>query len=211
MKPEQFEKFYNNSMKKFRIFQIGFNKCGTRSLNHLMKRNDIKSIHYGGGKIAETMFRHYRNNEPLIDIRYRDITFFSDMESIVEPNKPLYVGTQLFKQLYYQYPNSIFILNIRDKQNWIQSRINHGSKPGEVQYLDIIMKKLNLSEKEVIELWNKDWDDHLKNVKDFFKNKPDKLIVYNIETESINILVEKLSPHIKLDATKYKHLGRTNG
>ena len=210
MNKNQLQTYYENSKNKFRIFQIGFNKCGTRSLNHLFKKNGIKTIHYGGGKIAETMFKHYKKNEPLIDIRYRNITFFSDMESIVNPETPLYVSQHLFKNLYYQYPNSIFILNIRNKDNWIKSRLNHGSKSNEVKYLKIIMSKMNMSRKEVIKLWSEEWDTHIKNVKEFFNDKPNKLIIYNIETEPIDVLITKLKPYININKELYKHIGKTN-
>lgn len=209
MNYQQQLQYYEKSKNKFRIFQIGFNKCGTRSLNHLMKRNNIKSVHYGGGKIAETMFRHYKNNEPLIDIRYRDIVFFSDMESVVKPKTPLYVAQTLFKELYQQYPNSIFLLNVRDKEKWLLSRINHGNRKHEVEYLKTICEKTGMSEEETIDYWSNEWDKHIKNVLDFFKNKPGKLIVYNIEKQPIESLVKKLKPFINLNSELYKHLGKT--
>ena len=201
----QHMKIYYNTKNKLRIFQIGFNKCGTRSLFHFFKDNNISSIHYDGGKIANSMLRHYNNNEPMIDIRYKNTCFFSDMENIFR-KKPLYIGLLFFKELSYDYPNSIFILNIRDKNNWLKSRCLH--KKGD--YLKDTSSKLNLSEEEVIKLWSNQWDTHINNVKIFFKDKPNRLIIFDIETDPINKLVSFFQPLLKLNPNKYKHYGKTN-
>jgi hypothetical protein len=200
---DEHEKFYQNNKNKEYIFQIGFNKCGTRSIHAFFCANNIKSKHYDDGNIAQTMFRHHHNNKPLIDIRYKDVVFFNDMESIYHDGKPLYVAQELFKKLYYMYPNSLFILNTRNKQKWIKSRILH------CNYLEEISKKINLPEEEVIKSWSKEWDDHHNNVINFFKDKKDKLLVFNIENDDISKLLKFFSPHYNLNKDFYIHYGKT--
>ena len=99
---------FSPNPNKLRIFQIGFNKCGTRSLYTLFEKNGIESVHYDKGQIAGSIYRHHNNNEPLIDIRYKDVTFFADMENIYKSNKPLY-AQRLYKKLDRQCKNSKFI------------------------------------------------------------------------------------------------------
>ena len=40
----------------FKIFQIGFNKCGTKTLHHYFSRNGIRSVHWDEGRLAQRMF-----------------------------------------------------------------------------------------------------------------------------------------------------------
>ena len=55
-------------------------------------------------------------------LNYEDATVFSDMTKCSD-NKD---AKDYYKLLDIQYPRSKFILNIRDVDNWILSRINHG-------------------------------------------------------------------------------------
>ena len=64
------------------IFQIGFNKCGSRTLFHFFKDNKIKSAHYDSGRLATSIFRHLNRGKPLLHTRYDSTVFFSDMENI---------------------------------------------------------------------------------------------------------------------------------
>ena len=70
----------NNNNKviknKIRVFQIGFNKCGTRSLFKFFKKNGIESIHYDKGNIAISMFNNFNQNKKLIDKKYAGVVFF---------------------------------------------------------------------------------------------------------------------------------------
>jgi hypothetical protein len=42
---------------------------------------------------------------------------------------------------------------------------------------------------EVKEYWKNDWETHIKNVLEYFKDRPDDLIVFNIETDNIDKLI----------------------
>jgi hypothetical protein len=187
------------------IFQIGFNKCGTRSLYNFFSKNGIPSLHWEKGQIARSMFKNSRQGKKLISSCYRKINFFSDMEDI-NNNSLCYVAQDLFKKLAEQYPNAYFILNTRNKEKWIQSRINHRN------YLKKVVNILNITPEQVINKWGNDWDNHLANVRSFFKDTPDRLVEYNIETEDIN----KISAFLKnaegltLQNRHYVKFGKTN-
>ena len=179
---------------KFRIFQIGFNKCGTRTMCKFFKQNGVNSVHYDKGQIAGSMYRHLRNREPLIDIRYRDVTFFADMENIYKEDNLLY-AQRLFRQLDRQCKNSKFILNTRNKNNWLKSRILHENG----EYLEYISNKLSLTKREVVEKWEIEWDEHHLNVIDYFRYRPQDLLIFNIENDPIEKLIQFFWPFIKLE------------
>ena len=191
--------------KKIRIFQIGFNKCGTRSLYHFFKNNGVKSVHYDAGNIAKSIFKNYKNKKPLISNKYKDTIFFSDMEYVIDQDNPLYVAQVFFKQLAVEYPHSYFILNTRPKKKWLTSRILHG----EGSYLKDIVDKSGKSEEEVVSDWSYEWDRHHKDVIDFFKSKPGRLVIFDIENDDISKLIKFFSPLGKLHRRFYVHKGKT--
>ena len=156
------------------------------------------------------MFNNNNKGINLIGSEYEKYSYFTDME-YVSDNKPedppLYVAQTLFKKLAVQYPNSFFILNIRNKNNWLKSRINHG----EGQYLKNIAEKLRMTYTQVINKWSNDWDNHLKNVTTFFRNSPNRLLVFNIENDNIDKLIWffKKNAGLELDKQYYLHLGKS--
>ncbi len=190
---------------KIRIFQIGFNKCGTRTLFKFFQKNGIPSVHYDKGQIAGSLYRHLKNNEPLIDIRYRKKIFFADMEDIYRFETPLY-GQKLYRFLDREYPNSIFILNTRNKDKWLKSRILHENG----NYLQYISEKLGLSKQEVISSWQQEWEDHHLSVIDYFKHRPGRLLIFNIETDKIEKLVNFFKGIFDLNPTYYQHVGKSS-
>ena len=168
------EMFKNRKHNFNKIFQIGFNKCGTTSLFKYFESANIKCIHYDSGKLAETMISNFENNNLLLK-NYEDYIFFSDMEKM-----PFYPHVKYYKLLDKQYPNSKFILNIRKKQDWIKSRLNHKSG----NYLKNSMDAYNLNKDKIIEKWSNEWDEHLQDVKEYFKKRPNDLLIYDIDNDS---------------------------
>lgn len=83
-----------------------------------------------------------------------------------------------FKNLYKLYPNSIFILNIRSIDKWLISRFKHGFR----NYLN--KKEENWAypfTPEKCEKWINDREKHHLELLSFFKDKPEKLLIVNIE------------------------------
>ena len=189
---------------KFRIFQIGFNKCGTRTLFNLFKENGIPSVHYDRGLLATSIYKNYLNNNPLIDYKYRKKVLFLDMENILSRN-PIYISEMLFKELDTQYPNSKFILNTRLKDTWLKSRIKHENGA----YLNTLCIKYNKSTQELIDKWSDDWDNHHLNIINYFYNRPHDLLIYNIETDKPTKIHTFFKPYFNLNLVHYGHYGQT--
>lgn len=197
-------------IKPVKVFQIGFSKCGTVTLADFFNQNGIASIHHDFGKLAMSMYHNWRAGKPLIDEEYQDFYLYTDMERMYG-TPPVNVGMLMFKELDKQYPGSKFILNTRDKQAWLQSRAVHPlSATNSTTLLEINMKNLNMSKEEVLALWAKEWDDHHAAVKQYFKNRPQDLIVFNIETDPPQKLAEFFKENFYLDTSKYTHKNKTS-
>lgn len=184
-----------------KIFQIGFNKCGTKSIWNFFKENGYSSVHHDSGKLALSMKYNDKNNQKLLNQYYEKFKVFTDMEDI-RHGKPYYAHIHLFKKLDQQYPNSKFILNTRDCERWVKSRLNHG------KYLQRCSISTGIPTPELTKKWVRQWFNHHKNVIDYFKDKPGKLLVFDIENDNIVKLVD-FFPELKLDVNKWKHKGKS--
>tara|TARA_B110000208_G_scaffold191914_1_gene260923 strand:+ start:6610 stop:7158 length:549 start_codon:yes stop_codon:yes gene_type:complete len=180
-----------------RIFIIGFNRTGTRSLDNFFSKNGLKSVHWDQGRLARKIKRTFNEGKSLLK-DYSDYLVFSDMEDYKRLN---YAHIDYYKELYKQYPNSKFILNIRDMENWIESRNNHLKG----WYVIELCRIIGCNKEELNRRWRKEFIEHCKDVIFFFKNKKKKLIVFNIEKDDIDIIIQFI-PEYKLDSKYYKHI-----
>lgn len=185
-----------------KIFIIGFNKTGTRSFMHYFIKNSIPVIHWDENRLARAIKFNYDNKRKLLT-NYENFTVFCDMEDIHNMN---FAHVTYFKEMDKQYPNSKFILNIRNVEKWIESRNNHQDDNG--NYTDYFCKKLKLTKEEVNDKWRKEFYEHNKNVIKYFSDKPNKLLIYHIENDNIEKLNDFL-PEYQLNADLYYHEGKT--
>ena len=109
-----------------KIFQIGFNRCGTRTLHHYFSRNGLRAVHWDEGRLARRMFANLASGNNLLE-GYEQFDVFTDMEYLDDFGTYL-EAYKLFPQLAAQYPNAIFILNTRNREAWIRSRLTHGKE-----------------------------------------------------------------------------------
>ena len=188
-----------------KIFIIGFNKCGTRTLHHFFSQNGLSCIHWDDGKLAKQMKKNVIQKKPILR-GYAHINVFSDMEFIHGKRRVFIEGYKWFKKLDAQFPNSKFILNTRNVNNWIKSRCKH--KNG--QYIEEHKKVFGVKQsKELTKLWKKEWTKHHQNVLAHFRNRPETLCVFNIETDNVHKLIDFFQNDINLDPQYYRHLGKT--
>ena len=59
---------------------------------------------------------------------YEEFDAFTDMEYLDEFGTTYLEGYKLYPHLAAQYPNAVFILNTRNREDWIRSRLVHGKK-----------------------------------------------------------------------------------
>lgn len=188
-----------SNMNSNKIFQIGFNRCGTTSIHQFFLDNGLKSIHWDRGNLARRIKMNSLAKLPLLK-GYEEYECFTDMESPITGD---FAYIEHYKELDRQYPGSKFILNLRDIEDWIKSRLNHG----EGRYINIYKRNENLTnDEDVISHWRDIWHKHIEDVKNYFKDRPDDLLVFDIKDES-DKFVEFMS---KFKNIRYKVFGKYN-
>jgi hypothetical protein len=143
-----------------RVFCIGLNKTGTSSFSAALQILGLKTIH-NSFQCQKMIHKAIMKNMKLLHYLI-EYTAFSDY--------PLF---RYYKELDIQYPGSKFILNVRDPNDWVQSRLSHDNRwnianPHKPQ------RRVDLEQKEkllyFIESLNRD-------VEAYFKRRNDLLVI----------------------------------
>ncbi len=201
LRSDTFDRFYIKP--KFYIFQIGFNRCATESIHKTFLKIGIKSLHYGWSpsklcseqKLALVMYDNLCNpqiNYNILNGPLSKCQAFTDMEYTYEDN--YFCFYKFFKDIEKQYPGSKFIMNIRDCEDWLRSRLKLGIKKNNGIYEAIYYYK-NVSPEKI-----KNWVDlffiHCVNVRDYFKipliSNRSKLYILPINEKSITELFREM-------------------
>ena len=177
-----------------KIFQIGFNRTATQALRALFLMSGYRATHniaYNKNyrkmiPIAETFDFNLKNNKNLI-FGIENYHYYGDIEAVLPKRQLVLQGYTLFERLDKENENALFIFNTRPLESWIHSRLTFDKT-----YLLVYQKYYDLSQDEVINLWIGHYLAHTRNVKNYFKDKPNKLIEFNIETDCIEDFIKKL-------------------
>jgi len=210
-----------------KIFQIGFNRCGTKSLFHFFLKNGLKSIHWGHGSLAAGIEAAHIEGKPLLTY-IGGFDVYCDMEFMREDHagewiseRPFerlfanYPGQKIelpiyaferFKELDQQYPGSRFILNKRDPGNWLRSRKNFLNSG---YFFCIHGDDAHQNEQELDECWINHWNSHHNTVLEYFLDRPDAFIEFDIENDSPQKLVDFFED-LNLDVNHWAHHNQGN-
>ncbi|WP_444912186.1 sulfotransferase [Microbulbifer sp. PAAF003] len=183
-----------------KVSQIGFNKCGTTSVNHFFLRNGYESVHWDHGSLALRLEDNYLHGKPLLS-GYKNFDFYSDMEFV--SSRCLYAFEKYYHELDRQYPDSLFILNTRPVEKWVESRLNHGNG----SYLHRFEKIYSCDRETVIRRWKYEWHRHHSNVLQYFYGRKNFLL-FDIEKDDGRKLKEFIGCS-RLQASFYKHAHKT--
>ena len=87
-----------------RIFQIGFNRCGTTTLIRFFQANGLHCLHWGRGTIAAGIEAAFMEGKPLLT--YVDgFQAYGDMEFVeVESQSKKLFKKRPFRRLYANLP-----------------------------------------------------------------------------------------------------------
>ncbi len=181
-----------------KIFQIGFNKCGTATIHHYLRSNGVSSVHWDGGRLARRMFANLADGHDLL-AGYEAFDAFSDMEYL-DANGTFLEAYKLFPYLAAQYPDAVFILNTRDREDWIRSRLRHSNVTYAARQRAYHKSK---SVDELVAVWRGEWERHHRRVLQFFAGKPHRFFVCRIETDLPHLLSERL-PECRFDDKNFK-------
>nr|WP_319510899.1 sulfotransferase [uncultured Draconibacterium sp.] len=193
---ENYTNFIKTTIKqdKTKVFGIGRNKTGTTSLKKAMK--DLGYV-VGNQRTAELLFDDWANNnyDPIISY-CRTAQFFQDAPFSLP---------KTYKFLDEAFPNSKFILTVRNSsEEWYNSLIRFHAKlwgkngriptKEDLMNANYIYKGRPWHVKRVTGItpehdpYNKEklidhYEDYNTNVVDYFKNRPDDLLVLNVAEE----------------------------
>ncbi|WMS42218.1 hypothetical protein RDV64_19445 [Acuticoccus sp. MNP-M23] len=187
-------------MANVKVFQIGFNKCGTRSMFQLFRRNGLAAMHWDKGEVGHALrYNVVTGHRPLEG--HEDFVFYSDMMG--PRGQPIFEGHLQYKALYAAYPDALFILNTRNIDNWVKSRMRHPD------FVLRFNRSYGLEGNEAVEkLWREMWDAHHKEVRAFFADKPGQLLDFDIETQGPEVIADFVKEHYTLDPRHYDHIGK---
>ena len=169
-------------MNKEYIFHIGLNKAGTISLAYGLE-SILKQpiLHFTDSKIfkpngqysfisASSVFQNEFNNTKDIQLERYPFKGYIDIECFEKP--------EIYQFLFNKYSKSKFILTVRNKQDWLQSRAKHVLRNLDllrVMNFETNFKTVNTQE------WSEYYDTHINNVNSFFNiHDPKRLLVIYI-------------------------------
>lgn len=187
-------------MPKPKIIQIGFNKCGTRSMYNFFKANGIEGVHWEHGKVGRDMAINLTTGKTPLH-GYEDVVFFSDLMG--PHGLPVFEHQWYFRELHAAYPDALFVLNTRDEATWLTSRMRHPD------FIARFFRHYHLDAKSEVEgLWRAQWRAHHANVAAFFEDKPGQLLVFDIERDGGEKLAGFVRPHYRCDPSLWGHVGK---
>ena len=147
-----------------RIFNIGLNKSGTRSLVQALDQLGFPAVHYRheGTRLVDIVRRNRRRKLPLLH-GLEDYDAFSDM-----------AGEYYFHELDREYPDSKFILTVRDMESWLDSRERHVRRNKADPHYAYAFLKIDRQG------WSRHFHLVTERVQHYFSGRPASLLVMNI-------------------------------
>jgi hypothetical protein len=158
-----------------RIFGIGMHKTATRSLNAALRALGLDSMHWENPQRAKAIWQEMPSGRSeTIEKHYAACDL------------PI---TLLYEQLDKAYPGSKFILTVRDEEKWLKSVKNHWSYEyngfraswDQDPITHHIHQALYGQKHFESELFIARYRRHNAEVKEYFKNRPDDLLVMEMD------------------------------
>lgn len=182
----------------YTVWQVGLNKGGTTALQGYFKSANTPGIHHWNirtGHLGKLGVNQEKTQK--VSNMYN---FVSDMEYV--NRNSCNFGYQNFKEIDEQVPGSKFILNTRNVPDWKRSTLAHsGLKTDLKKYRDRLKQchrrgKYGDPNLPFEEAMVKRKLDHEADVKRYFKNRPNDLLVLDMD-----------KPNQKLEKKLDKFLG----
>jgi hypothetical protein len=192
-----------------KVYFIGMNKIATTSLSELFKEGGYKSWHYSCMNtvthesviLGEEMAMNVENGKYVmhgIDHAqvYSDMFFHRDYAWVD--------GVKWFDKFYNRHPESYFILQTRDMDEWLDSKRRH--KNGD--YIKRSCEYWQLEPEEMIEWFRNDRIEHEERVRSFFENKKyANFLEWNLNTDPISKVIDFVKRDYTLDEKNWGNHG----
>lgn len=171
-----------------KIFCIGLNKTGTSSLHEAFRILGFKSVHClddEGNNIKDIIQENFLAGHNILK-GLEKYDAISDWD--MAPHT-----TEIFKEFDKQYPDSKFILNIRNLESWLDSREKHVKRNQERK------RKKPKEDIKWLTIDRDAWEGHFKThydeVYNYFKGREDELLVFDVTKDDG---WDKLCPFLNL-------------
>lgn len=185
------------------VFIIGMNKTGTTSLHNFFESHGWPSIHWDGGRLAETMLRNSLRGRRVLKGYDRRFRVFSDM--VINNREMRFEANTLFPALDRDYPGSYFILNTRDEDRWIASRSAHYLKRFDMTLVDLECRVSGLRLPELATTkWRNDRREFESRVENYFNGSP-RFLSIDIARDDVPGMLGNLLG-VAFDSSKWKQI-----
>jgi hypothetical protein len=184
------------------IFIIGFNKTGTRSLAHFFSANGLPAVHWDENRLVERMVKNIEQGNRIFAGYDSQFRVFSDLISVSNERK--IEGNRFFKEMDRDYPESLFILNNRDTEDWVASRARHAKGSFLTRQLEILGSS---NPDDAFALWRAEKADHEMAVRDYFAGS-DRLLELQIDAPDVPREISAFVG-LEMDSREWGHLGRS--
>lgn len=186
-----------------KIILIGLNRCATTSLHKLFQNSGIASVHWlddQGDNLAQKMVTNIAMGRKPLD-GFGSVRAFTDIAFVNA--RFMLDGTRFFRDLHAAYPDAYFLLNTRDREDWILSRALH-SNGG---YLERCCKANGMGADEVKQGWRRMYDVHHAEVQAHFDGNP-RFLCFDIDRDDPQAIAEWLSPDFDVNIAHWGHHNR---
>lgn len=187
---------------KPKIFLIGFNKCGTTSFHKFFHAQGLKSWHFMLKNKYLAVEASQSNDIESCRRTFSHGQVFSDFTYLTEEefHEPL-DSYRLWREAF---PDAYFILNSRDVDSWLNSRMKHRGGT----FLSRYMIFSEQSKEEIVTEWRNKFQSHTENVLSFFEND-ERFCHFMVGQDDIEKIVSFLSPDYSLSAEIFNHVNST--
>lgn len=153
---------------KEKVFCIGFHKSGTSSIGKALKILGYKVM--AGHSISD---QNVSENAMI-----KSIELVKKYDAFEDNPWPI-----LYKELDKKFPGSKFILTVRDSDSWIKSQVKHFGE--EITPMREWIYGVG-SPKGNEQVYLNRYEQHNKEVREYFKNRPDDFVEINFSSKENN-------------------------
>lgn len=179
---------YTHRAGQTKVFGLGLSRTGTQSLTDALQVLGYNVVHYPQDEGTYEALAAGRYNLGILDT-YDGVTDIT--------------AAPFFAQFDREYPGSKFILTVRDTENWLRSCETHWAKDPNLRRRadDEVRTRLRLLLRAAVygsydfsaERFRWVYQQHVSNVLDYFKDRPEDLLVLDV---SGGEGYEKLAPFL---------------
>ncbi|HEX8668371.1 MAG TPA: sulfotransferase [Allosphingosinicella sp.] len=175
-----------------KIFFIGFNKCATSSIHKLLNHQGVRSVHWHAGRANLALEIEARLADPeRLAAFLRRWTAFSDL--IYATDDRIIEGNRHFRLFHELFPDAYFVLNDRDPETWVASRMRHKSGQFASQYAAFH----HCAPEALPPLWRGAREAHNDAVLRHFEGNP-RFLHLRVDRDDMQVLLDFLAPDFRL-------------